>query len=82
MMQDMKNNSDGVKECVQDVKLVEKLNLQGYVGDNKQKFAQIFVTLPKMVAAGARLLREAKVYDKFGYHDYQPFESNVDFDIR
>ncbi|XP_044735057.1 DNA polymerase delta catalytic subunit [Chrysoperla carnea] len=82
MMQDMKNNSDGVKECVQDVKLVEKLNLQGYVGDTKQKFAQIFVTLPKMVAAGARLLREAKVYDKFGYHDYQPFESNVDFDIR
>lgn len=82
MLQDMKSNPDQIKDCVQKVELVKKVNIQGYMGDNLQNFVKVTVTLPKLIAAAVRLLKDAKVYDKFGYYDYQPFESNVDFDIR
>lgn len=77
---DMRNNNDNVQETVLAVEIVHKLSVYGYARD-LMPFLKITIATPRLVAAAKRLLERSQVYSKY-QHDYQPFESNIDFDIR
>nr|BAJ78766.1 DNA polymerase delta catalytic subunit [Protohermes grandis] len=74
------NNS--TPDSVLEVQIVRKKCLQGYKGEKNEKFAMIRVAQPKLISASVRQLENSRVYDAYPDHDYRPYESNVDFDIR
>ncbi|EDV52183.1 DNA polymerase delta catalytic subunit [Drosophila erecta] len=79
---DIRNNKDNVQEAVLMVELVEKLNIHGYNGDQKQRYIKISVTLPRFVAAASRLLKKEVIMSEIDFQDCRAFENNIDFDIR
>lgn len=81
-MEDLRSNRENIKEAVLGVKIVHMKNIVGYKGDDKVKFLEIKVALPRNIAACKRLLEKESVYPSLGNHYYQSFESNVDFDVR
>ncbi|XP_034110049.1 DNA polymerase delta catalytic subunit [Drosophila albomicans] len=79
---DIRNNKDHVQEAVLAVELVQRLNIHGYQGDEKQWYIKITVTLPRFVAAASRLLKKEVIMGAFDFQDCRAFENNIDFDIR
>ncbi|XP_011187824.1 DNA polymerase delta catalytic subunit [Zeugodacus cucurbitae] len=82
VLADMRSNKNNVQEAVLEVQLVERLNIYGYQGDEKQRYIKITVTMPKLVAAAVRLLTHQIVMSDFDFQDCRAFESNIDFDVR
>jgi DNA polymerase delta subunit 1 len=82
VLADMRSNKEAVQEAVLAVELVQRLNLVGYNGEDKLGFIKITVALPQLIAPAKRLLEKDLVYPPAGPHNFQPFESNIDFDIR
>ncbi|XP_030573080.1 DNA polymerase delta catalytic subunit [Drosophila novamexicana] len=79
---DMRGNKDNVQEAVLAVELVQRLNIHGYQGDDKQTYIKITVTMPRFVAAASRLLKKEVIMSNFDFQDCRAFENNIDFDIR
>ncbi|XP_064545530.1 DNA polymerase delta catalytic subunit [Drosophila montana] len=79
---DMRSNKDNVQEAVLAVELVQRLNIHGYQGDDKQTYIKITVALPRFVAAASRLLKKEVIMGNFDFQDCRAFENNIDFDIR
>lgn len=71
-----------VSEAVQMIEIVKGKSLVEYTGDEDQNFAKITVTLPKFVPSAKRLLTNTIVYQPLATHNFQVFESNVDFETR
>jgi DNA polymerase delta subunit 1 len=78
----MRSNKEDVKEAVLAVELVRRQNLMGYNGEDKMGFIKITVALPRLIAPAKRLLERDVIYQPAGSHNFQAFESNIDFDIR
>lgn len=81
-MADLRSNRENITEAVLGVEIAMKQNIFGYKGEEKVMFLKITVIFPRLIAACKRLLEKETVYPALGQHYYQPFESNVDFDIR
>lgn len=79
---DMRGNKDNVQEAVLAVELVQRLNIHGYQGDDKQTYIKITVTMPRFVAAASRLLKKEVIMSNFDFQDCRAFENNIDLDIR
>lgn len=82
VLADMRSNKDNIQETVLEVQIVERLNIYGYQGDEKQRFLKITMSMPKLIAAASRLLKKEVIMAQFDFQDCRPFESNIDFDIR
>lgn len=78
----MRGNKSGIQEAVLMVEIVRKQTMFGYWGDEVKDFLKITVALPRLIAAGKRLLEKEAVFPSFPNHAYKAFESNIDFDIR
>nr|XP_018906217.1 PREDICTED: DNA polymerase delta catalytic subunit isoform X1 [Bemisia tabaci] len=82
ILNDMRGNKSGIQEAVLMVEIVRKQTMFGYWGDEVKDFLKITVALPRLIAAGKRLLEKEAVFPSFPNHAYKAFESNIDFDIR
>nr|BAJ78755.1 DNA polymerase delta catalytic subunit [Blattella nipponica] len=82
VLADMRSNKENIREAILAIELVHRLNLLGYAGENKKGFIKITVALPRLIAACKRLLERETIYPPAGSHQFQAFESNIDFDIR
>ncbi|CAG0882897.1 unnamed protein product [Cyprideis torosa] len=83
LLADMRSNREEVTQTVLSVECQLKESIYGFRGNQKQAFLKITVALPRLVAAGRRLLERGEVLvDPFGQRCYTPFESNIDFEIR
>nr|CAD7203421.1 unnamed protein product [Timema douglasi] len=82
VLNDMRSNKEEVQEAVLAVEITKKQSLFGYQGDTLSTFLKITVALPRLIAAAKRLLEKEVIFPVLGNHNYQAFESNVDFDIR
>jgi DNA polymerase delta subunit 1 len=82
VLADMRSNKEDIREAVLAVELVQRLNLVGYNGEDKMGFIKITVALPRLIAPAKRLLERDMIYAPAGSHNFQAFESNIDFDIR
>lgn len=81
LKKDMRSNPHNIQDTVLAVELVKKQNMLGYGGKEKSLFLKITVALQPLVSACRRVLEKEVVYPTFT-HEYRPFESNIDFDIR
>jgi len=82
VLADLRSNKETIQEAVVAVELVQRLNLLGYNGESKMHFIKITLALPRLIAPAKRLLEREAIYPSAGSHTFQPFESNIDFDIR
>nr|XP_021189577.2 DNA polymerase delta catalytic subunit [Helicoverpa armigera] len=80
ILEDMRSNKDSIKEAALEVRLVKARSLMYYQGDKDITFARVSVALPKLIAAGKRLIERTPT--SFGLMDPFFYESNIDFDIR
>ncbi|KOB68271.1 DNA polymerase [Operophtera brumata] len=80
VLEDMRSNKDSIKEAVLEVRLVKAKSLMYYKGDDDITLARVSVALPKIIAAGKRLIERQP--PSFSLMDPSFFESNIDFDIR
>ena len=78
----MRSNKEDVQEAVLVVELVQRQSLMGYSGEKKFGFIKITVALPRLIAPAKRLLEREPIYPPAGSHNFQAYESNIDFDIR
>jgi DNA polymerase delta subunit 1 len=83
LVNDIKNNSDGVVDAVLSCELVSKSTIYGFQGNIKIPFIKVTLAVPKMVAAARRLMEkgEVRIPGVSGSLD-RPFEANIDFEIR
>ncbi|KAJ9587970.1 hypothetical protein L9F63_018599 [Diploptera punctata] len=82
VLADMRSNKEDVQEAVLMVEILERQSLMGYSGDKNVNFIKITVALPRLIAAAKRLLERDTIYPPAGSHNFQAYESNIDFDIR
>ncbi|BES99407.1 DNA polymerase [Nesidiocoris tenuis] len=82
ILEDLRSNREQISEAVVMVELVMKQSIYGYGGDSNRQFLKIYVALPRLIAAGKRLLEKSNVFDAYPNHIYSIFEANIDFDIR
>lgn len=75
-------NKNEVSEAVLMVEVAKGKSLVEYTGDEDKNFAKITLTLPKFVPSAKRLLTTTIVYQPFSSHNFQVFESNVDYETR
>lgn len=80
VLEDMRSNKDSIKEAVLEVRLVKAKSLMYYKGDDDITLARVSVALPKLIAAGKRLIERQP--PSFSLMDPSFYESNIDFDIR
>lgn len=80
IIEDMRSNKDNIKEAVLEVRMVKAKSLMYYKGDDDITLARVSVALPKLIAAGKRLIERQP--PSFSLMDPSFFESNIDFDIR
>lgn len=81
IMKDMKGNKE-VTTAVTKVEYCMKQNMYGYNSQGKVPFLKITVAIPRLVATTRRIMREGFKTPKYPCHNYQSFESNIDFEIR
>ncbi|XP_039267108.2 DNA polymerase delta catalytic subunit-like [Styela clava] len=81
VLRDMKGNKE-VKVAVAKVEYCMKQNMYGYNSLGKVPFLKVTVAVPRLVATTRRILREGFKTKKYPTHNYQSFESNIDFEIR
>lgn len=79
---DMRSNKDSITEAVLMVEIVAGKSLMEYSGEENRIFAKITVALPRLIAPAKRLLETTQVYSAVGHHEFSPFESNVDIEMR
>ncbi|XP_017784664.1 PREDICTED: DNA polymerase delta catalytic subunit [Nicrophorus vespilloides] len=82
VLADIKSNKENLSEAVLMVEIVQGKSLVEYQGDEYKSFAKITVALPKLVAATKRLLETTTVYQPAAHHNFVPYESNVDIEMR
>lgn len=75
-------NKSEVPEAVLMVEIVRGQSLMEYTGNEDKNFAKITLTLPKFVPAAKRLLTTTIIYQPLASHEFQVFESNVDYETR
>lgn len=75
-------NKSEVHEAVLMVEIIKGKSLVEYTGDEDQNFAKITLTLPKFIPSAKRLLTTSIVYSPLSSHNFQLYESNVDFETR
>lgn len=81
ILQDLRSNRENIQVAVLMVETVYRQNLFGYHAE-QLLFLKITVALPRLIAAAKRLLERDNIFGAFPNHNYQAFESNIDFDIR
>lgn len=64
------------------VEIVQKKNIIGYWGNNFDKFLKITVRLPSFVSAAKKLISKRIGLPPNPYHEFEYFETNVDYEIR
>ncbi|XP_013790883.1 DNA polymerase delta catalytic subunit-like, partial [Limulus polyphemus] len=80
---DMRSNKDGITQAVLAVGVVIKESIYGYHVNRKVPFLKITMALPRLIAPAKRLLETGVVnVPSYGSRAYQPYESNIDFEIR
>nr|XP_019534411.2 DNA polymerase delta catalytic subunit [Aedes albopictus] len=82
VMNDMRSNRENVQEAVLDVELVDRQSILGYNGEEKSTFIKVTMALPRLLAAGKRLLEKEQMMPTMDFQDCRVYESNIDFDIR
>ncbi|XP_049801348.1 DNA polymerase delta catalytic subunit isoform X1 [Schistocerca nitens] len=82
VLADMRSNREEVQQAVLAVEIVKRQTLFGYHGQDLQTFIKITVALPRLIAPAKRLLEKEVIFPALGPHQYQAYESNIDFDIR
>ncbi|XP_013786917.1 DNA polymerase delta catalytic subunit [Limulus polyphemus] len=79
----MRSNKDGITQAVLAVGVVIKESIYGYHVNRKVPFLKITMALPRLIAPAKRLLETGVVnVPSYGSRAYQPYESNIDFEIR
>ena len=77
--------SKEVKDCpagaVLMVEIIQKKNIVGYWGDEFDNFLKITVRLPNFVGIARRLLKKISLPPD-PLHEFECFETNIDFEIR
>ncbi|XP_065216976.1 DNA polymerase delta catalytic subunit [Planococcus citri] len=78
--------SKEIKDCnsgaVLMVEIVQKKSLVGYWGDNFDNFLKITVKLPNYVGIAKRLFSKGLSMPPSPHHQFECYETNIDFDIR
>ena len=82
-MNDIRGNKDNVAEAVLSVEIVMKESIFGFQGNQKSAFMKITVAQPRFIAPSKRLLeRDEVIVPDIGSHNYQAYESNIDYEVR
>lgn len=81
ILKEMRGNKD-VTTAVVKVEYCMKQNMYGYTSQGKVPFLKVTVAVPKLVATSRRILKEGFKTKTYPSHNYQSFESNIDFEIR
>ncbi|XP_067951635.1 DNA polymerase delta catalytic subunit-like [Watersipora subatra] len=79
---DMRSNKDNITHAVLAVDVLMKESIYGYHGNKKEQFLKITLALPKFVAPAKRLLERDFAFGSYPGHEYQAYESNVEFEVR
>jgi DNA polymerase delta subunit 1 len=83
VLNDVRGNKDSVGEAILSVEVVMKESIFGFQGNKKSAFLKITVAQPRLIAPSKRLLERGEVVcPGIGGHNYQAFESNIDYEIR
>ncbi len=64
------------------VEIVQRKNIVGYWGNNFDNFLKITVKLPNFVGAAKRLFSKRVSLPPSPNHDFECFETNIDYEIR
>lgn len=64
------------------VEIVQRKNIVGYWGDDFDDFLKITVRLPNFVGAAKRLFSKKVSLPPNTNHDFECFETNIDYEIR
>lgn len=81
ILKEMRGHKD-VTTAVVKVEYCMKQNMYGYTSQGKIPFLKVTVAVPKLVATTRRILKEGFKTKTYPSHNYQSFESNIDFEIR
>ena len=81
VLNDMRSNKDGVRHAVLAVEICRKCSMYGFYFNQKFPFLKITVSTPKLVAPARRVINFINV-PPFGQVNYQPFESNIEIEVR
>lgn len=56
--------------------------MYGYHGKRSMDFLRITMAMPRLIAPAKRLLEQGFKFGPFPIQGYQPYEANIDFEIR
>ncbi|XP_065820442.1 DNA polymerase delta catalytic subunit [Labrus bergylta] len=82
VLKDMRSNKDNISVTVLAVDITRKENMYGYHGKRILEFLQITMAMPRLIAPAKRLLEQGFKFGHFPIQGYQPYEANIDFEIR
>ena len=82
ILKDMRSNRENVQEAVLDVEIVKKCSMYGFHFTQQYPFLKVTVVLPKLVAPAKRLLENGITLQLYGFHAFQVYESNIEYEIR
>ena len=83
VIKDMRSNKDNITQAVISVHSCMKQSIYTFHGNKKSLFLKITMSLPKFVAPAKRILENGfECPPKYTLHAYQPYESDVNFEIR
>ena len=83
VIRDMRSNKDNVTQAVVSVETCTKQSIYTFHGNKKSQFLKITVALPKFVAPAKRILENGfECPPKYKIHSYQPYEADVNFEVR
>uniref|UniRef100_A0A665UYF6 DNA polymerase n=1 Tax=Echeneis naucrates TaxID=173247 RepID=A0A665UYF6_ECHNA len=82
VLKDMRSNKDNISVTVLAVDITRKENMYGYHGKRIMDFLRITMAMPRLIAPAKRLLEQGFKFGPFPLQSYQPYEANIDFEIR
>ncbi len=83
VIRDMKSNKDNITQAIVSVQCQIKQSIYTFHGNKTAPFLKITVSLPKFVAPTKRILENGfECPPKYKLHAYQPYEADVNFEVR
>ena len=81
ILKDMRLYKENIQEAVLNVEIVYRCSMYGFHFNQYCPFLKITVVLPKYLPPAKRLL-ENGILKSYGFHSFQVFESNIEYEIR